>query len=484
MSETKPIVSVGMPVYNGAAYLRRALDSLLAQTYENFELIISDNASQDETESICRAYAARDPRIRYLRQDHNRGAAFNYNVVVREARGTYFKWAAHDDEIAPTFLSRCLEGFHHAPRTTVLVYPRTAYIDADSEVLSRFDDNMNLVQPHPAQRVLHLLRVLGRANPVFGLFRARALNRTRLIGSYLASDWVLLTELALQGEFRSLPEFLFFRRMHPEMSTAAHADHRSRSAWFDPQLARARWLMPRTRFVVSMARALWRIRMPRIERARCYLSVLAAYALRKMDGLRGVHGQRIAAIDAGLMQIKADQARAGFTSNDYDAAARACRELLAIHPRHPDGLHIMGLIRLRAGAAADAVGYLRHATDRAPWRASYWNSLGVALRSSGKLADAIASYREATRRRPDYAEAYNNLGTAQRLAGDASQARHDFERALALRPEYAEAHVNLGELLSEGGDRAGALASYRRALALRPGLEPAARHLAEMEETP
>ena len=471
-----------MPVYNGAAYLRRAIDSALAQTYENFELIISDNASEDETESIGRACAERDRRVRYVRQDRNRGAAYNYNFVVREARGTYFKWAAHDDECAPTFISRCLEGFHYAPRTTVLVYPRTAYIDARSEVVSRFDDNMNLVQPRPAQRAFHLLRVLGRANPVFGLFRTRALRRSRLIGSYLASDWVLLTELALQGEFRSLPEFLFFRRLHEGMSTVAHADHRSRAAWFDPRLADSRWLLPRTRFVVSMGQAIWRIRMTPIDRVLCYFAVLAAYATRSADALRGVHGQRISPIDADLMQTKADRARAQFAGGDYDGAAQVCRELLNVHPRHPDGLHIMGLIHLRAEGATDAVGFLRHATDRAPWRASYWNSLGVALRAAGKLEEAIASYRHATRLRPDYAEAYNNLGTARRVAGDAGAARRDFERALGLRPDYAEAHVNLGELLSDCGDRAGATASFRRALEIAPGLEPAERHLSAMGE--
>jgi glycosyltransferase involved in cell wall biosynthesis len=86
-----------MPVYNGEEYIHEALDSLLAQTFTDFELVISDNASIDNTEAICREYAARDPRIRYVRQTQNRGAMPNFQFVLAEARGECFMWAAADD---------------------------------------------------------------------------------------------------------------------------------------------------------------------------------------------------------------------------------------------------------------------------------------------------------------------------------------------------------------------------------------------------
>src|ERR1035437_6848500 len=92
-----PKVSIGMRVYNGGKYIRRALASLLAQTFTDFELIISDNASTDGTEAICREYAAGDPRIRYVRQGENLGAMANFRFVLNEAGGEYFMWAAHDD---------------------------------------------------------------------------------------------------------------------------------------------------------------------------------------------------------------------------------------------------------------------------------------------------------------------------------------------------------------------------------------------------
>ena len=99
-----PRVSIGLPVYNGELFLENALDSILSQTYSDFELIISDNASDDKTEEICRSYAARDKRVRYSRNAHNLGAAPNYNRVYHLARGRYFKWASHDDVLAPEFL--------------------------------------------------------------------------------------------------------------------------------------------------------------------------------------------------------------------------------------------------------------------------------------------------------------------------------------------------------------------------------------------
>ncbi len=113
MSNLTPKVSVGMPVYNGAETLPAALDSLLAQTYTDFEVLINDNASTDATEAICRAYAARDSRIRYERNSANLGAAGNFNRVFERARGAYFKWFACDDLLAPDYLAECVAALEH-----------------------------------------------------------------------------------------------------------------------------------------------------------------------------------------------------------------------------------------------------------------------------------------------------------------------------------------------------------------------------------
>ena len=104
-----PIVSIGMPVYNGAEHIRDALDTLLTQTFTDFELIISDNASLDETENICREYAARDNRIRYVRQPQNFRATANFRFVLDQARSEYFMWAAHDDLHDANFIEETLK---------------------------------------------------------------------------------------------------------------------------------------------------------------------------------------------------------------------------------------------------------------------------------------------------------------------------------------------------------------------------------------
>ena len=101
-----PRVSIGLPVYNGERYLAQALDSILAQDFVDFEIIISDNASSDSTQEICERYERLDRRITYSRLPENLGAAYNYNRLVGMSNGELFKWASHDDRIQPAFLSR------------------------------------------------------------------------------------------------------------------------------------------------------------------------------------------------------------------------------------------------------------------------------------------------------------------------------------------------------------------------------------------
>jgi len=128
-----PRVSIGLPVYNGEDYLAEAVDSILAQTFEAFELILSDNASTDATEEICRGYETQDPRVRYFRSPTNRGAAWNYNNTVHMANSSeYFKWAAHDDTCAPEYLRKCVEVLDRDPEV-VLCHTTTIDIDAQGQ---------------------------------------------------------------------------------------------------------------------------------------------------------------------------------------------------------------------------------------------------------------------------------------------------------------------------------------------------------------
>ena len=227
-------VTVGMPVYNGDRFLRAALESILAQTHEDFALFISDNGSTDDTQEICRHFASRDERISYERHEQNLGAAWNYNRVFLVSGGAYFKWAAADDLLAPTCLERCVETLSNAPDSVVMVYPKTRIVDASGMVVGDWDDELDVRSTRPSWRFNRVVRNFVLGNPVFGLARRDALERTQLHGGYPSSDYVLLAELALRGEIWEIPEPLFLRRLHDATSRAANESVEEISTWFDP----------------------------------------------------------------------------------------------------------------------------------------------------------------------------------------------------------------------------------------------------------
>jgi glycosyltransferase involved in cell wall biosynthesis len=226
MAGRDPAISIGMPVYNGAAYLAAALDAVLAQTFQDWELILRDNASTDGTAAICQDYAARDPRIRYERAAVNEGAARNHNRTFALARAPYFKWWAADDLCAPTFLERCAATLDTHPDAAV-AYPLAERIDAQGVVLHRLEQYLAHgrwpVSPAGQFRMLaEEFMYSGGATAslyFYGLIRAEALRRTRLNGPYIASDWILDLELTLLGRFIEIPEYLMQLREHPGSSS-------------------------------------------------------------------------------------------------------------------------------------------------------------------------------------------------------------------------------------------------------------------------
>jgi glycosyltransferase involved in cell wall biosynthesis len=248
---SNPPVSIGLPVYNGENYLGEALDSLLQQTYPDFELILCDNASTDRTEEICRDFAARDARIRYHRQPENIGALANYNQAFESARGKYFKWAAHDDICAPEFLAVCVRELEEQP-DVVLTYPKISYINDKGEYLRSSRGELSIRDAYPFQRLRKLIRLQIRSDDVFwaifGLIRAEALRLTGGFGYYVASDQVLLMRLLLQGGFCEVPGKFFFRREHPQSSTMKLKSYRKREEWYNGRI-RSRLVLPNCRLM-------------------------------------------------------------------------------------------------------------------------------------------------------------------------------------------------------------------------------------------
>ncbi len=264
-SERVPKVSIGLPVFNGENYLREALDCLFAQTYTDVEFVICDNASTDATQAICREYAARDERVMYHRNGENLGAAKNFNRTFELARGEYFRWMGHDDRLHPDYLECCVRELEAAPESVAMVFTGTRYIDKFGQVVpeerGRRIRGARKGDPFQDISFARLLRMPPSAAPifVFGLMRSSMLRKTRLIGSYIASDVVINAEIRLLGSFREIPRELFDRRIHlREAQRAKRKTLRGEAEWFDPN-ATHHFLLPGFRLCVELLRGIHRL---------------------------------------------------------------------------------------------------------------------------------------------------------------------------------------------------------------------------------
>jgi glycosyltransferase involved in cell wall biosynthesis len=238
----RPKVSIGMPVFNGERFIAETIDSIAAQTFPNFELIISDNASTDGTEKICRQYADEDARIRYVRNRENLGAAYNYNQTFHLSSGEYFKWACHDDLLRPEFLQRCVEVLDRDP-SAVVAYTDWAPIDEAGDLLQRPEPRYppwRANSPDPVERTRFTFRMERRPpSAIYGLFRADALRRTGLYRPTHGGDHIMMAEISLYGPVREVPEMLFLNRWHSE-SGSKISTFRDRVDWWLPESGRGR----------------------------------------------------------------------------------------------------------------------------------------------------------------------------------------------------------------------------------------------------
>ena len=212
MADSKPLVSIGMPVYNGERHIRQALDSLLAQDYENSELIISDNASTDRTQEICMEYAGRDKRVRYYRNQTNMGIVWNFNRVFELSSGEYFMWAAHDDYWDPRYIRLCLEAFDIS-KDIVLAAAQFELIDPETEEVILTNNGFSTIGLSAVEK----FRFIGSQNSniagiIYGIHRRSAVRKVMPLRKVPAPDILFLAELSFQGEFATVPEILMFER--------------------------------------------------------------------------------------------------------------------------------------------------------------------------------------------------------------------------------------------------------------------------------
>jgi len=267
---TVPRLSIGLPVYNGEGFLAESLDSLLGQSYEDFELIISDNASTDGTADICRRYEKEDSRIRYVRQPHNIGCAPNHNFVIERARGELFKSASHDDLYARDLLGLCVAALDENPRV-VLAHSWSAVIDSSGAVRELVDYPVNTAASLAPERLRSML-FDGWGDDEGGVVRMDVLRRTPLHASYHFADRTFTAELALHGPFYMVPDWLYFRRQHAGQG-GKRSSVRARCANLDPRRA-DRLRHPAVRlyaeYVWGYAAAIRRAPLSHADRKECY----------------------------------------------------------------------------------------------------------------------------------------------------------------------------------------------------------------------
>jgi len=267
-----PRVSIGMPVFNGERFIRAAIESVLAQTFGDWELVISDNASTDNTPAIAREYAESDQRIRLLVQPENLGAAPNFNATFAATGGEYFMWLPHDDTIHPEWVAQCVAVLDTEPDVQ-LVYGQELSMDEHGEVVGERPYLQPNARPTARERIYAILNNDRGSPAVFGLMRRATLTRTGLIGSYDASDQVLLVDLALQGRIVELPDWLFYHREHGERSVDTHPDRHTANTWFATR-NRGRRTFPEWRLLTEYLRVISRAPLPVRDRWDCLIQFL------------------------------------------------------------------------------------------------------------------------------------------------------------------------------------------------------------------
>lgn len=297
-----PRVTVGFTTYNVERFLPEAFDSILAQDFEDYEILVCDNGSTDSTLQICEDYAAKYSQFRVYRNPSNLGVSGSYNRAVGLARGEFYMAAMHDDVCAPTFITQCLRALDDLGPDAVLAFPAAAYMDERRALLGSPADDVELRERAPWRRVFHYASSWNLVCEFNGVIRIDALRRTGLLQPILSSDVKMLHELAALGTFVKVPDVLFFSRIHSKSTyqggmtpaavlallepTASHAEHR--------RLRRAK--THHSGISAKIVRGLLAMDLPAATRVSCTSAYLCARAVRTVRVRVGRWRRRFAGV--------------------------------------------------------------------------------------------------------------------------------------------------------------------------------------------
>lgn len=282
MNERYPTLSIGLVVYNGDNYLSTAIESILNQSYRDFELIISDNGSTDDTEEICLKYKELDQRIKYFRYETNRGAAWNYNNVYSHSKGKYFKFLNHDDLYHPFYLEKCILKLENNPNA-VLCYSKRIVINSLGQEEDRIDDNLQLIDNKANKRFNKFLKRFRYttfwAVIVLGVIRKDALEKTDIMKDFSAADMILLAQLVLKGKFLEIDDYLLYNRRHSQMSNKVNTTTSQLAEFYNPK-NKNKICFPRWRWSVEFLKTISKSDISLFQKFSCIKSVLIWIVVR------------------------------------------------------------------------------------------------------------------------------------------------------------------------------------------------------------
>jgi glycosyltransferase involved in cell wall biosynthesis len=222
-----PGISIGLPVYNGEKFLRKKIESMISQTYQNFELIISDNASTDSTQEICQEFANKDKRIHYFRQEKNMGVVWNFGFVLDKAQYNYFIWTAVDDVIVPEFLEKNLTVLLKNENVVASIGLVEQYSLAEDQTeiniidlrfkkfLKKLSTSLktigtySLYGPYEKKARTYLKR--STCQLVYGLYRTDKLRRRHVYAKFLGNDWTIVLNVLREGDYHVIDEVMMYR---------------------------------------------------------------------------------------------------------------------------------------------------------------------------------------------------------------------------------------------------------------------------------
>ena len=208
---------IGMPVYNGARFIREALDSLVSQSHQDWTMLISDNASEDETPDICKEYCKKDERIRYVRQERNIGPVANFKYLLDQADAPFFMWAASDDTWHPDFIASCMQ-LLEKEGTIGFAFSNLAVIDSQGRMI-RDIPSFEKFSGKPSFRIIcrYLLdpEINGKACLIYGIFRTEICRHAWVavpdMGAW-GSDYQFVLAAISRGGVLIEKKVLFFKR--------------------------------------------------------------------------------------------------------------------------------------------------------------------------------------------------------------------------------------------------------------------------------